>query len=152
LAEAEVIYQRLLDQLSTAVINGDIATVVALFDLPFRLGTLNGSFILTTEADVADHALALNRTLRQLGATDYIRLASGARFLDPGRIEGTHVTHMMRRAERVIAPFPSRMVIVERAGGWRVAQSVHALENHHLPFDIPRPAHVPDLTPPELAR
>lgn len=131
------IYQDIIDRLSHAALHGDVGVLKVHIRLPFSFATIGGHFSITTEAGLVAYCLSFTETLRQMRATDYIRLAREARFLGPDRIEGMHYTHIIRGTARIVAPYASRMVIEEKDSVWAVVQAAHAIENDVLPIRVP---------------
>jgi hypothetical protein len=131
------IYQDLLDHLSAAAFGCDFRVLREHIALPFTYRTLSGEFTLTTEDDLKSYCVTLNKSLVHLGATDYIRIARNARYLDASRIEGFHYTHILNSGERMVAPYASYMVIEEYGAGWRVTSAAHAVETLSIPIAVP---------------
>jgi hypothetical protein len=145
---AQAIYQKVLDLLSHAALRGDTEILTRHIRLPFALATERGECVLTTEPELIAYCLSFTESLRRLGATDYVRIAREARFLGPDRIEGVHYSHTIRRAERLIAPYASRMLIERKDGVWAVVKANHTLRNEKLPFDMPDPGPSSEAPPP----
>lgn len=131
------IYQAVLDRLSRAALDGDRDIIRRHVRLPLVAATGAGPLTITTEAALMAYCLAYTHTLRQLGATDYIRIARTARFVAPDRIEGLHYTHVIRGSDRIVAPYASRMALAEGAGGWAVVEANHSLAAEEVPPPLP---------------
>ena len=143
------IYQKVIDLLSYATLHGDTEIIRNHIRVPFTMTTETAEFVYDDEDKMIDFCLVNTDALRNMGVTDYIRIAREARNVGPGRIEGVHYTHTIRRAERVMLPYPSRMVIERKDGVWAVTHARHALSNDRSPIFMPQPA--PDAeTPPPL--
>ncbi|MFN0113363.1 MAG: hypothetical protein ACKVPY_01655 [Paracoccaceae bacterium] len=145
---AQAIYQKILDLLSYAALLGDTELLTRHIRLPFAFATEGGEFALRTEPELIAYCLSFTETLRHLGATDYIRIAREARWLAPDRIEGVHYSHTIRRAERLVAPYASRMIVEQKDGVWAVTRANHKLTNDRVPITIPKPAASGETPPP----
>jgi hypothetical protein len=128
------IYQANLDAVSRAVWDADMETALAHIAVPSRM--------VTPDADVTlEHRQALERALRELrdsmrrmGASAFIRICKGARFLDgdPRRIGGSHVTHILRGATGVLPPYESRMILQRFEDGWKQVEIFAHVSNRHI--------------------
>lgn len=122
------IYQEHLDALSTAILTADLQAGRARVAIPYFIQTLDISIVVKTEEEFEKTFLAVSASMRAEGVTEQIRIAQNANFIAPDEIIGTHVTHRMRRATRLIAPYPSRIRLVSDAGNtWRETHSSNAL-------------------------
>jgi hypothetical protein len=145
------IYQDVLDQLSHAALHGEVDILHRYIRLPFSYTTHGGSFTLATAQEMTAYCLSFTETLRLLGATDYMRIARDAVYLDPLRIEGTHYSHIICDGQRIHPPYASRMVIEKAPGNWQVTKAVHAIANDTFPIALPEAASGCEVVPSPIA-
>lgn len=144
------IYQKVIDLLSYATLHGDAEIIRNHIRVPFTMTTETAEFVYDDEDEMVASCLVYTDTLRGMGVTDYIRIAREAQNIGPDRIEGVHYTHTIRRAERVMLPYPSRMVIERKDGVWAVTHAHHALSNDRSPIFMPQPCADAETPPPLL--
>lgn len=132
------IYQDVLDRISLAVLHGDVATCLRHIRLPFKSSTLAVSEVIETEGALEGYVMSFTHWLRVQRATDYIRLARDALYLNRHMIEGTHYTHVISGGQRVLQPYASRMVITWSGEVWQVSEAIHALANVRFPIHSPQ--------------
>ncbi len=122
------IYQEHLDALSTAILAADLQVGRERLAIPYFIQTLDISIAIKTEEEFKKIFLAVGTSMRAEGVTEQIRIVKNATFTAPDEIIGTHVTHRMRRATRLIDPYPSRVRLVRDAENkWRETHSSNAL-------------------------
>ncbi len=141
------IYQIVIDKMSTAVMTGDTDICLRHVAVPFTVITRMGTFTATNEEDMVQAFLTFVREMKARGATDYIRLAREARYLAPDVIEGVHVTHTIRGAQRMIAPFAARARLAQQGEIWRITHMNHAIVNTTWPIRMWEPAAHSDIAP-----
>ncbi|MBW4710392.1 hypothetical protein KX928_21590 [Roseobacter sp. YSTF-M11] len=140
-AEALAIYQETLDALSDALMAGDTDTALARIKLPYLRRTLNSEVVIETPEDLVSGFLIYGEAVRGLGATNWVRLATEAAFLNDKYITGHHVTHTLRDATPVMESYASRMVLILEKGVWKMLEIHSMLSNPHWPIYIPRVEH-----------
>ena len=128
------IYQSWLDATSAAILNGDLDVVIKHFALPYTHKSLDGTMLVETQAELELGQKTYGNTLKGLGATDLIRIASRAEFLSDDYIEGYHVSHALKNASPVIDGFPNRAVLRRSADGqWRLIEIESAIRDISWP-------------------
>jgi hypothetical protein len=141
---ASAIYQEVLDILSTAILAGDAPAYMARVPRPHPVETRAGTMVVETDAQMAALVHALHEGFAAVGATHYIRLATGARFTGPDEIEGAHRTNLLRNGTRLVPAYDNRMTLRRASDGlWRVVSAWHDIENCRLPFSLPSLTPVP---------
>lgn len=128
------LYQARLDAVSAAVMANDLAAYLACIDLPYLVCTAEAQFLLTTEAEMEPTFRNLSATLSRQGVTHFERVARTAQLVRPDRIEGQHFTHMISNGERIIAPHPSRQVLVRRGDRWLFSEAGYPLRTADWPL------------------
>ncbi len=135
---AKCIYQDHLDRLSEAVLSGDIDALIAGHTMPVRIVTQTEDFVIETQADLAECATLFHKSIKGMGANNYIRLVSEAEFLTEDCIEGQHVTHTLKDAISLVPSYQNRMVLVRKDGIWRSSVVRSGLENASWPIASPK--------------
>lgn len=142
--KATEILQTYLDRMSDAVMTGDFDGYVAGVILPFHLITSDSSFVVTSAAGLRDGFDGFRGVLASQNVTQYIRLVATATLLDERLISGHYTTHIISSAQRIVAPFPSQIVLRHDDGtGWRGALITNGIKNaswplHHVQVSVPR--------------
>lgn len=112
------LYQEALDKVSAAVLAGDFAAFLAMFDLPYLLQTDTKRVLATSGDDLYPDFLDLHHELKARGVTHYERVARRADYVARNRIEGWHHTHQIAHGIRVAAPCSGRETLFLRADRW----------------------------------
>lgn len=151
---APAIYQAYLDQVTAWVWAGEDAKVAASMAYPQRIVTTDCEMIFdTTEgpAQMLRAVAAFRASLHRLGATEYHRICSEARFLDDGkRIDGMHVTYILRGGSYAREPFLSRMTMRrDAADRWRGAGLRVTVANHSVTVLSPQQVQALRRVPPD---
>ena len=131
------IYQRVLDSVSEAVLQGDHATVSSYLSKPFHMRTVNGWFPLNTEEDIEQMVRSTHLSLKVQGATDYVRIARSAEFREDGSIEGVHISHILRNGTPLVPSYENRMRMKMIGDDWMVTMAKHAMDNFKWPIMLP---------------
>ncbi|MFL4468422.1 hypothetical protein ACERZ8_00515 [Tateyamaria armeniaca] len=139
-AEAMLLLQEVLDIQSRALLDGDVATMRATVNLPYRRITMDMDMIMETEADLELGMEAFTGSLRSLGVNHFIRLASDAEFLNDHIIEGHYVTHALRNATQMVPSYHNRIVLQNFDGTWRLIEVASELEAKRWPISLLRVA------------
>lgn len=137
-SEALNIYQRVLDEMTKAVMEGDAKLIASYLHQPFHMRTAGGWFPICTFDDVDQLVSSMHFSFKIQGVTDYERIASQAKFLGADEIEGFHTTHVFRGGRAMIAPYENRMKMKKIGDDWRVTIAEHSLENFKWPLMMPK--------------
>ncbi|MDP3195858.1 hypothetical protein [Tabrizicola sp.] len=127
------IYQTALNVVSDAVLVGNFDRYAAMIDLPYLVHTETARLLVTRREDLRPTFDALHETLRTQGVTHYERVARAADYVDRGRIEGWHHTHLIASGERLNYPHVSRHTLVLRDGDWRFSEAHYAIKVDRWP-------------------
>ena len=127
------IYQTALNQVSEAVLTGNFDRYAAMIDLPYLVHTETARLLVSLREELRPTFDALHETLRAQGVTHYERVARAADYVDRGRIEGWHHTHLIAGGERLNYPHVSRHTLVLRDEGWRFSEAHYAIEVDRWP-------------------
>lgn len=119
----------LSDLLTRALITGDFALYAQILTLPMQF-TPRGEkpYLLTTEAELREDFDTYVATIRGHGVTDIYRKLLGVTRTDQGA-EARWLTHILVRAQLLIAPFETRMRLVRGEDGWKIAE-IESSEGH----------------------
>lgn len=123
-------FQELGELLTKALLSGDFALYLSIMTLPMKFTPKDGpSYVLMDEAALrAD--FDIYRSIIQLhGVTDIYRQVSGYDWAGKGEMVVPVVTHILARANLLVAPFPTRIVMHEGADGWRITE-IESLEGY----------------------
>jgi hypothetical protein len=112
------IYQGALNQVSAAVLAGDFAAFLTMFDMPYLLQTDTERLLATTGDDLFLAFQDLHQELKSRGVTHYERVARKADYVARNRIEGWHYTHLIADGARVAPPRSGRETLFLRADRW----------------------------------
>ncbi|WP_298431203.1 hypothetical protein [uncultured Jannaschia sp.] len=137
---AREIYQAVLDILSPAILAGDATTVLTHIPLPHLVRTMSGTIRIETEDEMVSTVEGMCASLRGNGATDYIRIAKDAVFLDAEgtTIEGTHESHILRNGVRLVPPYLNRLTLKAAGDIWQVASTSEVVADTRWPILLPR--------------
>lgn len=127
------VYQTALNVVSDAVLAGDFDCYAAMIDLPYLVHTETARLLASRREDLVSTFGALHETLRARGVTHYERVARAADYVDRGRIEGWHHTHLIANGERLNYPHVSRHTLVLRDQAWRFSEAHYAIRADRWP-------------------
>lgn len=127
------IYQTALNQVSEAVLVGEFDRYAAMIDLPYLVHTETARLLVSSREELRPTFDALHETLCAQGVTHYERVARAADYVDRGRIEGWHHTHLIAGGERLNYPHVSRHTLVLRDAGWRFSEAHYAINADRWP-------------------
>lgn len=119
----------LSDLLTRALLTGDFALYRQILTLPMQF-TPRGEkpYVLHTEAELkADFDLYVD-IMRLHGVTDIYRKLLGIQSCADGA-QVRWLTHILVRATLLAEPFETRMHVVRRDGGWKIAE-IESSEGH----------------------
>jgi len=117
------IYQGALNQVSAAVLAGDFAAFLTMFDMPYLMQTDTERLLAISGDDLFVEFHDLHQTLRSRGVTHYERVARKADYVARNRIEGWHYTHQIADGERVVPPTGGRETLVLSTDRWRFCEA-----------------------------
>ncbi|MEM7724626.1 MAG: hypothetical protein AAF376_20010 [Pseudomonadota bacterium] len=113
------IYQDWLDRIADAVWAGNHDLVAAAVVYPHKLITRDGQAEIASPEQMMGASEEFRSALVSMGADGYHRICKSAEIDETGdRIDGTHMTFVMRSGTYAIAPFSNRMTLVRRDGAW----------------------------------
>lgn len=123
------------ETLTQAVLGGDFAAYASVMALPLRvIPRGDPAYVLHTEDQLrADFQLYHDR-LKGRGVTDIFR-----HIVDITVVDQTHLwvrcrTHIMVQAQRIVDPFETRFLLVERPDGWLISEIESA--RGHIRFSL----------------
>lgn len=136
--EAKEIYQRVIDVLSDALMEGDFSKFGPYFTLPHVMQTLSGTLRMEDEDELRRSFEGFSASLKAHRATHYIRLTDQAEFETPDRIVGEHTSHILRNAIYLAPAYPNRLVLDRVDGVWKVGNALNAIGNTTWPVLLPK--------------
>jgi hypothetical protein len=137
--DALTIYQDFLDRTAADLLARDAEGFLRRIHLPIRIDTENGSFDLIELCDARRHFEGFSNALRAQGADSYVRIATGAQFLGPDRIAGTHKAHITSAGKLVAPVYDNEMELTLRDGIWGASRIRHHVRFGAWPDILPRP-------------
>ncbi len=128
---AERLFQVLGDQLTKALVGGDFALYESLLMMPVKFTPRGGGkpYVLTDRDALREDFDLYVSIIRVHGVTDIYREILGIETLGPEDIIVRVTTHIMVRAQRLVAPFETAMHLRKGPGGWRIAE-IESSEGH----------------------
>lgn len=127
------IYQTALNQVSEAALAGEFDRYAAMIDLPYLVHTETAHLLAARPEVLRPTFDTLHETRRAQGVTHYERVARAADYVDRGRIEGWHHTHLIAGAERLNCPHVSHRTLVLRDERWRFSETHYAIKMDSWP-------------------
>ena len=151
--DAVSIYQAHIDALSDTFLRRDHHAFSGRMSFPHTM-ILDDQAVVTPDAETSFHNLTeYAMTFQSQRVTEFIQLCSGAHFVTPTRIEGTHVSHMLSGATRLSAPYANRLRLELINGVWletaasNAIRRANALSSLPVASDTPQPAPLPLFAP-----
>lgn len=130
------ILQTYLDTMSDHVLAGDFECYQRGVALPFHLVTTDSSVVVSSLESLRDGFDGFRAMLASQQVTAYVRLVASATLLDDRLISGHYTTHVISGGTRIVAPFPSQIVLRQTDGhGWRGASITNGIKNMRWPLD-----------------
>lgn len=127
---AEHVFQKLCELLTKALISGNFDLYRSILTLPMKFTPKDGrSYILSDEAALREDFELYVSIIRLHGVTDIYRQVLGFDQLGEGRIRVRVVTHILMRANLLVAPFPTQILLQEEFDGWRISE-IESSEGH----------------------
>lgn len=132
MSDAKGLYQTWLDKVAEATWSSDFATVGAAMTYPHVMQTADGEVFFDTAQKLIEAAADFRRYLTSIGAQAYMRLCTEASFAkDAARIDGRHMTYIMRGGSYLVPPFSNDMTLILAEGRWLGAGIRAGCTNHH---------------------
>ncbi|KIN70845.1 hypothetical protein Z945_3309 [Sulfitobacter noctilucae] len=134
---ALAVYQRHLDTLTRALLAGRFEDFAQNLRFPHEVVTMSNRFIAKTAEDAKQMFHDFRTCLTAEGITDLVRIAQDARFVGDDEITGSHISHRMRGANRVIEPYQNQLRLVRGTDKiWREASCLNMVANKAGAFGI----------------
>lgn len=123
-------FQALGDQLTKALICGDFDLYRAVMDLPLIIAPRDAQpYVLSDDAALEADFNLYHQIVAAHGVTDIYREVRSYDRLTPMQVQVHCISHIMVRATRIIEPFETRMMMLFKAGDWRIAE-IESSEGH----------------------
>jgi hypothetical protein len=130
--------QGYLDDLSTAVLQGDWETYRRHVTLPFTLITETATLVVDTEESLRAGFDSFHNMLQFQRVTQYIRLVEAAVELGEGLITGRYTSHVIAGAHRIVPPFTSTTTLRLIGNVWCAVSITSAISNMQWPVNLLR--------------
>ena len=150
--QARETLQGLLDTGSRALLTGDVRLFMAHVMVPHVILTEDTEHHLRKRSDMETVFFSASNTLLAQGVTDYIRIVTRARVKSNGAICGEWQCHTLRRAHRILPPFPGRGQLVQSDGLWKFSHTAYGICCPTLPDRLPEISDEPYLRDLNLAQ
>ncbi|MEO0939146.1 MAG: hypothetical protein AAFY38_13420 [Pseudomonadota bacterium] len=134
---AQKIYQQVLDDLTEGVVSCNYDMIRPRLAIPHLMVTSTARLVAKTEAEMQEAFMTFAMGLRQLGITDYTRIAHECDFLGEDEIIGHHTSFFRKEGRDVVTPYPSMCRMERRAGAWVLTEAQNAIDNSHWPILLP---------------
>lgn len=119
----EAAFARIGEDLTRALLTGDAALYAAVTCLPLTIVPLDGPAYALTDSEGLQRDFDLyHRTLVLHGVTDIYRKILDLRVEAEDRVWVHYLMHILVRANFLVEPFPSRMLLLRQGGVWRIAR------------------------------
>lgn len=126
----ERLFQTLGDDLTRALVTGDFDLYAAIMALPLTIAPRDGApYVLADRAALRADFDLYHSIIKLHGVTDIYREVVEYQPVSDGHIRFHFVTHILVRAQRIVEPFASCMLMVRGADGWRIAE-IESSEGH----------------------
>lgn len=127
----------LSERLTRALAGGDFALYRSVMSLPLRIVPQGGEAYVLTDPGALERDFALyHAAIRAAGVTDIWREVLDVLIDDPGQFRVVVRVHILSRAQRLVDPFQSEMLILHRDGGLRIAEIVSTRD--HIDWTLGR--------------
>ncbi|MEM8578068.1 MAG: hypothetical protein AAGF60_09480 [Pseudomonadota bacterium] len=135
---AQDIYQEVLDDLTEAVTLVDYDKARPRLAIPHLMVTSTARMDVHTHERMEELLTTFGLSLRELGVTDYTRIAHDCEFLSEDVIQGYHTSHFRSGGRDIVPPYPSMCRIERRDGLWVLTSAQNAIENNKWPILLPQ--------------
>lgn len=133
---AQQIYQRLLDEIGSAIIERDRAKYVGYFLLPHQLQTFQTSVEIVTTGELEVYFDKLVERLSDLGVSELTRHCTIANYVDEEMIRGYHETKLINQSLVIVDDYLALSTLTYAGGSWKVSASQYAEREPSLPTQI----------------
>lgn len=121
------VLQRLLDDISDALIHDNEELWVANISLPLRMISRDGPEDFLTQEESRAGFKGYVQELRTNGITDVVRTAIGTQMVGSDLMIATYRTYLLRRAEQVVPSWQSSATLKRENGKWRVSTILRSI-------------------------
>ncbi len=123
-------FQDLGELLTKALMTGDFGLYCSIFNLPIAITTKEGvSYKLADEVALREDFDLYVAIINLHGVTDVYLQVLGFDHVEPGKIWVRLKTHILVRANLLVEPFATQMLLQQGTDGWRIAE-IESSEGH----------------------
>ncbi|SMX35669.1 hypothetical protein [Maliponia aquimaris] len=132
---AQAHYQAMLDRINRHFWARDWQALGDCISVPNRISSLDAERVVDTIDEWLELARAARQSFVQVGATEYHRICTEARFDDAARtrITGAHKTYILRNSSLVLPVYCARMTLAWTDGVWLSSSLFTASRDKDLP-------------------
>ncbi len=134
--DAKIIYQRLLDEIGTAIETRDYAAYRMHFSLPHPMRTAETELVVETDEQLR---AVFDKTCTKLALQNVrglTRVCTVAQYVDETTIRGSHETWLVTPASQIRQTYNALSTLRREHGRWRVADSQYDGSGEILPNQI----------------
>ena len=128
------IYQRVVNEVSDAILARDIHRLGAMFDFPYLVRGMQTHMVFHALDELRPAFETFFTSFANRGVTHYERVAREADYVRPDRIVGWHYSHIIANGERLAPPRSAGEVLLCRDGHWVVSESNYPVQDSSWPL------------------
>ena len=132
-SDAHSIYQDWVDNLFSAVLEGDVERIAAQVNLPYLHQSEDTRLVIETRKDMETGFSSFLGMLRSHGVNQLVALATSAEYLSDEYIEGFHVVHCLRNGIPVLPAYTNRAVLRRSCRTWKLSEVHHGFSHGSWP-------------------
>lgn len=118
------------DKLTTALISGDFGLYASIIVLPFKVTPRDApAYVMHDLAELQKDFDLYHSIIQTHGVTDIYRHVRQIDLLDDNRALITCTTHIMVRAQRIVDPFETRILVGAHIDSWKIFE-IESSEGH----------------------
>ena len=129
------VFAALGERLTRALLDGDFPAYASVMALPLKITPRgDAAYVLHNLDELHADFQLYHANLTGRGVTDIFRQINEITVLDQAQLRVRCTTHIMVGAQRIVDPFSSHFVLVERPEGWLIAEIESA--RGHIRFSL----------------
>lgn len=124
------VFAALGETLTQSLLSGDFAGYASVMSLPLRI-TPRGdvAYVLHSEDELRADFQLYHDNLKGRGVTDIFRHIVEITVVDASHLRVRCKVHIMVHAQRIVDPFETRFLLVERREGWLISE-IESVRGH----------------------
>ncbi len=133
---AKEIYQQLLDEIGTAIVDKDGSRYASHFSFPHKLQTFDTVVVIEDSETLERYFYKLVDRMIRLSVPELVRYCTIAEFVDPDTIRGCHQTRLINHDLILVEDYMALSTLTFFDGVWKVSASQYAEATPSLPTRI----------------